>query len=83
MIQLFSIVLSVIKEQRDPQHAQPRVLLKQSLNKELLSSSPAPRREDLRLNVPGLPFGRKKWVRGWMRGPCPSCLHSSQPEQLC
>ena len=29
MIQLFSIVLSVIKEQRDPQHAQPRVLLKQ------------------------------------------------------
>ena len=60
MIQLFSIVLSVIKEQRDPQHAQPRVLLKQSLNKELLSSSPAPRREDLRLNVSGLPFGRKK-----------------------
>ena len=29
MIQLFSIVLSVIKEQCDPQHAQPRVLLKQ------------------------------------------------------
>ena len=30
------------------------------LNKELLSSSPPPRRECLRLNVPGIPVGRKK-----------------------